>query len=60
MDNLDILATLEIQVTGQINVGENRRGYQNGQFRDTGNIGHTRHRTNKRWRNPKGLPKWTI
>jgi len=48
MDNLDILATLDIQDTGQINVGENRRGYQNGQFRDTGNIGHTRHKTNKR------------
>ena len=27
---------------------------KNGQSRDTDNIGHTRHRTNKRQRKPKG------
>jgi hypothetical protein len=48
MDNSETLAILDTQDTGQINVGETRRGYQNGQFRDTGNIGHTRHKTNKR------------
>jgi hypothetical protein len=35
------------QDTGQINVGEYRRGYEKGQSRETGNIGYTRHRTNK-------------
>ena len=31
----------------EINVRENRRGITNGQFRDTDNIGYTRHKTNK-------------
>ena len=47
MDNLEKLATLGTQDTGQINVRENRREIRNGQSRDTGNIGHTRYRTNK-------------
>ena len=31
----------------KINVRENRRGITNGKFRDTDNIGYTRHKTNK-------------
>ena len=42
MNNPETLATLDTQNTG-------RR-----QSRDTGSIGHTRHRTNKRQRKPKG------
>jgi hypothetical protein len=33
--------------TGQINVKEYQRGNKNGQSTETGNIGYTRHRTNK-------------
>jgi hypothetical protein len=33
--------------TGQINVREYRRSNKKGQSRETGNIGYTRHRTNK-------------
>ena len=46
-DNPDILATLGTQDTGQINVREYRRDNEKGQSRETGNIGYTRHRTNK-------------
>ena len=46
-DNPDILATLGTQDTGQINVREYRRGSEKGQSREPGNIGYTRHRTNK-------------
>ena len=46
-DNLEKLATLGTQDTGQINVREYRRGNEKGQCRETGNIGYTRHRTNK-------------
>ena len=46
-DNPEKLATLGTQDTGQINVREYRRGNEKGQSRETGNIGYTRHRTNK-------------
>ena len=46
-DNREKLATLGTQDTGQINVREYRRGNEKGQSRETGNIGYTRHRTNK-------------
>jgi hypothetical protein len=45
--NREKLATLGTQDTGQINVREYRRGNEKGQSRETGNIGYTRHRTNK-------------
>ena len=38
----------------QRNLRENRRSNKNRQSKDTGNIGYTRHRTNKRLRKPKG------
>ena len=47
------LATNVKQDTGQINAREYRRGNEKGQSRETGNIGYTRHRTNK----CKGIPK---
>jgi hypothetical protein len=46
-DNPDILATSGTQDRGQINVREYRRGNKKEQSRGTGNIGYTRHRTNK-------------
>jgi hypothetical protein len=46
-DNPDKLAALGTQDTGQINVREYRRGNKKEQSRGTGNIGYTRHRTNK-------------
>ena len=46
-DNLEKLATLGTQDTGQINVREYRRGNKKGQSRETDNIGYTRHRKNK-------------
>jgi hypothetical protein len=46
-DNLEKLATLGRQDTGQINVREYRRGNEKGQSRQAGSIGYTRHRTNK-------------
>ena len=46
-DNPEKLATLGTQDTGQINVREYRRDYKKGKSRETGNIGYTRHRTNK-------------
>ena len=60
MDNPEKLATQDTQDTGQINVKEYRRCNKNGQSRETGNIGYTRHRTNKCQRIPKGQKKWTI
>jgi len=45
MDNLEILATLCTQDTGQINIRENRRAIRNGTSRDTGNTGYITHRT---------------
>ena len=46
-NNPEKLATLGTQDTGQINVREYRRVMKKGQSRETGNIGYTRHRTNK-------------
>jgi hypothetical protein len=46
-DNPEKLATLGTRDTGQINVREYRRGNKQGQSRETGNIGYTRHRANK-------------
>ena len=48
MDNPETLATLGTQDTEQIHVRDNQRAIKNGQSRDTGNIGYTRHRTNTR------------
>ena len=53
-DNPEKLATYGTQDTGQINAGEYRSGSEKGQSRETGNIGYTRHRTNKCQRIPKG------
>ena len=60
MENLETLTTLDTQDTGQINVRENQRAIKNTQSRDTGNIGYTRHKTNKRQRKPKGNDGWII
>jgi len=46
-DNPEKLATMGTQDTGQIHVTEYRRGNKKGQSRETGNIGNTRHWTNK-------------
>jgi len=46
-DNPEKLATFGTQDTGQINVRECRRSNEKEQSRETGNIGYTRHRTNK-------------
>ena len=48
MDNPETLATLGTQDTEKILVRDNQRAIKNGQSRDTGNIGYTRHRTNTR------------
>ena len=53
-ENPEKLATQDIQETRQINVREYRKGNEKGQSRKTGNIGYTRHRTNKCYRIPKG------
>ena len=45
MENLETLATLDTQDTGQINVRENQRAIKKTQSRDTGNIGYTKHRS---------------
>ena len=46
-DNPEKLATKGTSDRGQINVIEYRRGNTKGQSREIGNIGYTRHRTNK-------------
>ena len=56
MGNPEKLATLGTQDTRQINVREYR--IKNGQSRETGNIGYTRHKTNKRQRIPN--QEWVI
>ena len=53
MDNLETQTTLGTQDTGQINVTENLGNIKCGEYRDTDNIGYTRHRTNKRERKPR-------
>ena len=52
-DNPEKLAIQGTQDTGQINVREYRRGNAKEQSRETGNIGYTRHKTNKCQRIPK-------
>ena len=47
MDNPEILATLGAQVTGQ-RLEKTKETIENGQPRDTGNIGYTSHRTKGR------------
>ena len=47
MDNPEILATLGTQVTGQ-RLEKTKETIENGQPRDTGNIGYIRHRTKGR------------
>jgi hypothetical protein len=44
MDNPETLATLGTQDTGQ-RLEKTKGAIKNGQCRDTGNIGHTRHET---------------
>jgi hypothetical protein len=46
-DNPEKQATYDTQDTGQIHVGEYRRGNKKGQSRETGNIGCTRSRQTK-------------
>jgi hypothetical protein len=48
MDNPETLATLGTQDTEQRHIRDNQRSIKNGQFRHTGNIRYTRHRTNTR------------
>ena len=48
MDNPETLASLVTQDTGQKTLEKTEGATKNGQSRDTGYIGHTRHRTNKR------------
>ena len=45
MDNPETLATLGTQDTERRHIRDNQRAINNGQSRDTGNIGYTRHRT---------------
>ena len=45
--NREKLATYGTQETEQINVREYQRGNKQGQSRETGSIGYTRHRINK-------------
>ena len=53
-DNPEKLATQNTQDTGQIDVREQQRGNKKGHSGETGNIGYTRHRTNKCQRILKG------
>jgi len=46
-DNPEKLATYCTQNTGQINVRDDRRDNENGQSRETGNIGYATNMTNK-------------
>ena len=46
-DNPEKLATLGTQGTGQEHVREYPRGNKKRQYRETGKIWYTRHRTNK-------------
>ena len=57
MDNPEILATLGTQVTGQ-RLEKTKGTIKNGQPRDTGNIGYTRHRTKGR-ENQRDNQEWT-
>ena len=57
MDNPETLATLCTQVTGQ-RLEKTKGTIKNGQPRDTGNIGYTRHGTKVR-ENQRDNEEWT-
>jgi hypothetical protein len=58
MDNPKKLATWGTQDTGQ-RLEKNEMAIKNGQSKETGNIGYTRHRTKVR-ENRRGNQEWTI
>ena len=58
MGNPEKLVTLDTQSTGQ-RLEKTQRQIKNGQSRDTGNIGCTRHRK-KIKENPRTNPEWVI
>ena len=58
MGNPETLVALAIQDRGQ-GLEKTQGQMKNGQFRDTGNIGYTRHRTKVR-ENTKANQEWVI
>jgi hypothetical protein len=58
MGNPETLVALATQDTGQ-RLEKTQGQIKNGQFRDTGNIGYTRHRTQVR-ENPRANQEWAI
>jgi len=58
MDNPEKLATLGTQDTGQ-RLEKTKGAIKNGQSRETGNIGYTRHRIKVR-ENQRDNQEWTI
>ena len=58
MGNPETLVTLATQDTGQ-RLEKTQGQIKNGQSRDTGNIGYTRHRTKVR-ENPRANPEWVM
>jgi hypothetical protein len=58
MGNPETLVTLATQDTGQM-LEKTQGQINNGQSRDTGNFGYTRHRTKVR-ENPRANQEWAI